>query len=132
MDEEREQNAEKFEEYLHEIQRIPPMTQEEETQLAQHLVRSKAEQGKSVADQQLLEQGEQACRRLTEATLPVVVSIAETYAHREKALPLMNLINAGKVGLERATEGFDPMKGYDFRTYATWWIRQAMTRAMTS
>jgi len=130
MDEEREQDADRLEQYLREIQRIPLLTQEEEVQLAQRMARGKAERGKSAADPRIIEEGEQAQRRLSEANLRLVVSLAKTYLDR--GMPLMDLIEAGNVGLERAADGFDMTKGYRFSTYATWWIRQAITRAIAS
>ncbi len=133
MDEEREQDADRLEQYLREIQRIPLLTQEEEVQLVQRMARGKAEQGKaeqgkSTADPRIIEEGEQAQRHLTEANLRLVVSIAKKYLDR--GMPLMDLIEAGNVGLERAADEFDMTKGYRFSTYATWWIRQAITRAI--
>jgi RNA polymerase primary sigma factor len=130
MDKEREQDADRLEQYLREIQRIPLLTQEEEVQLVQRMARGKAEQGKSTADPRIIEEGEQAQRRLTEANLRLVVSLAKKYLDR--GMPLMDLIEAGNVGLERAADEFDMTKGYRFSTYATWWIRQAITRAIAS
>jgi len=132
VSEEREPTPEQLQDYLRKIERIPPLTQEEEAQLVHQFVRGRAERGKSGANPQVIEQGEQAHHRLIEASLPMLVSIARTYLRDEKALSLMDLIDAGKVGLNHATEQFDPAKGYDFTTYATWWIRQAITRAVTS
>jgi RNA polymerase primary sigma factor len=128
VDEEREQDTDRLEQYLREIQRIPPLTQEEEVQLVQRMARGKAERGKSAVDPHIIEEGEQAQRRLTEANLRLVVSLAKTYLDR--GMPLMGLIEAGNVGLERATNEFEMTKGYRFSTYATWWIRQAITRAL--
>lgn len=132
MNEERKQNPGRLEQYLLDIQRIVPMTQEEERRLVQQLAHGKVEQGKSVPDRHLIEEGEQAQRRLTEATLPLVVRIAKSYMGRGRAVPLMDLIDAGNVGLQRAAEGFDLTQGYSYGTYATWRIRQAMTRTLAS
>ena len=132
MNEDRKQNPGRLEQYLLDIQGIVPMTQEEERRLVQQLALGKVERGKSVSDRHLLEEGEQAQRRLTEATLPVVVRLAKSYMGRGRAIPLMDLIDAGNVGLQRAAEGFDLTKGYSYSTYATWWIRQAMTRTLAS
>ncbi len=97
-------------------------------QLVQRMARGKAERSKSAADPRIMQEGEQAQRRLTEANLRLVVSLAKTYLDR--GMPLMDLIEAGNVGLERAANEFEMTKGYRFSTYATWWIRQAMTRAL--
>ena len=130
MDEEREQDADRLEQYLREIERLPPITPEEEVQLAQQMARGKAEWGNIVPDRRIIEEGEQAQRRLTEANLRLVVSIAKSYMDR--GITLIDLIAAGNAGLQRAAEEFDITKGYRFSTYATWWIRQAITRTIAS
>ena len=99
--------------YLREIGRIPLLTAEEEKELAR-----RARAG-----------DEEAKAKLAAANLRLVVSIAKRYTGL--GLPLLDLIQEGNVGLMRAVEKFDPERGYKFSTYATWWIRQAITRALT-
>ncbi len=98
--------------YLKEIGRIPLLTGPQEVDLAQ-----RAEKGEI-----------EAVERLTQANLRLVVSIAKKYVGR--GLTLLDLIQEGNIGLIRAVEKFDWRKGYKFSTYATWWIRQAITRAI--
>jgi len=100
--------------YLREIGRVPLLTSEEEVQLAK-----RKEKGDLAAKQ-----------KLTEANLRLVVSIAKKYVGRSANLSLLDLIQEGNIGLFRAVEKFDYRKGYKFSTYATWWIRQAITRAL--
>ncbi len=98
--------------YLKEIGKVPLLTAEEEITLARCI------QHKDV----------EAKRRLTEANLRLVVSIAKRYVGR--GLLFLDLIQEGNLGLIRAVEKFDPERGFKFSTYATWWIRQAITRAI--
>lgn len=98
--------------YLREIGKVPLLKGEEEIDLAQRI--GKGDEG--------------ARKRLTEANLRLVVSIAKKYMGRN--LGLLDLIQEGNLGLFRAVEKFDWTKGYKFSTYATWWIRQAITRAL--
>ncbi|WP_423244361.1 RNA polymerase sigma factor RpoD [Desulfofundulus thermobenzoicus] len=98
--------------YLKEIGRVPLLTPEEEIELARRM-----EQG-----------DEEAKRRLAEANLRLVVSIAKRYVGR--GMLFLDLIQEGNLGLIKAVEKFDYRKGYKFSTYATWWIRQAITRAI--
>ena len=98
--------------YLKEIGRFQLLSSEEEIRICE-----KMEQGDSYAKQ-----------RLTECNLRLVVSIAKKYVGR--GLPLLDLIQEGNIGLMRAVDKFEYQKGYKFSTYATWWIRQAVTRAI--
>ncbi len=100
--------------YLREIGRVALLSFEEEVSLAKRI-----EKGDLAAKQ-----------RLTEANLRLVVSIAKKYVGRSHNLSLLDLIQEGNIGLFRAVEKFDYRKGYKFSTYATWWIRQAVTRAL--
>ncbi len=98
--------------YLKEIGKIPLLTAEEEVELAKRM-----EAG-----------DEEAKKRLAEANLRLVVSIAKRYVGR--GMMFLDLIQEGNLGLMKAVEKFDYRKGYKFSTYATWWIRQAITRAI--
>jgi len=100
--------------YLREIGRVGLLKSDEEVSLAKRI-----------------EKGDvQAKQKLTEANLRLVVSIAKKYVGRSHNLSLLDLIQEGNIGLFRAVEKFDYRKGYKFSTYATWWIRQAITRAL--
>jgi RNA polymerase primary sigma factor len=114
--------------YLREIGRVPLLTAEEEVRLAQRMERGKVERLKPVPNRRYVDDGEEAQRRLTEANLRLVVSVAKKYIGR--GMSLLDLIQEGNIGLIRAVEKFDYTKGYKFSTYATWWIRQAITRAI--
>jgi RNA polymerase primary sigma factor len=98
--------------YLQEIGKVPLLTAEDEISLAK-----RKERGDKEAE-----------KRLIEANLRLVVSIAKKFTGRN--LSLLDLIQEGNIGLFRAVEKFDYRKGYKFSTYATWWIRQAITRAL--
>ena len=116
--------------YLREIGRVPLLSAEEEVRLAKRMERGRVELLKPAVnrDYRLIEDGEEAQRRLTEANLRLVVSVAKKYIGR--GMSLLDLIQEGNIGLIRAVEKFDYTKGYKFSTYATWWIRQAITRAI--
>ncbi|MEK7565278.1 MAG: sigma-70 family RNA polymerase sigma factor [Patescibacteria group bacterium] len=100
--------------YLREIGKVPLLRGPEEVELAKRI-----------------EKGDQEARqKLTQANLRLVVSIAKKYVGRSSHLTLLDLIQEGNIGLTKAVEKFDYTKGYKFSTYATWWIRQAVTRAL--
>ncbi len=101
--------------YLKEIGRIPLLTAQEEIELAREIEKG----GHS---------GDEAKRKLVQANLRLVVSIAKKYLNR--GLSFLDLIQEGNLGLIRAAEKFDHEKGYKFSTYATWWIRQGITRSL--
>ena len=102
--------------YLKEIGKIPLLTPEEELEVAKDLV-SEDEKARDAAR-----------KRMSEANLRLVVSIAKRYVGR--GMQLLDLIQEGNLGLMKAVETFDYTKGYKFSTYATWWIRQSITRAI--
>jgi RNA polymerase primary sigma factor len=124
--------------YLQEIGQVPLLTAAEEVTLAKameagHMARA-ALAGDGVPKelryeyQRLIERGIDARRHLIQANLRLVVSIAKKYT--SYGLTMMDLIQEGNIGLMRAVEKFDYKKGHKFSTYATWWIRQAITRAI--
>jgi RNA polymerase primary sigma factor len=115
--------------YLKEIGRVPLLSMDEEKELAMAIEAGELESQKNgQAQSRVVEHGFEAKRKLTEANLRLVVSIAKKYVGR--GMLFLDLIQEGNLGLIRAVEKFDYRKGYKFSTYATWWIRQAITRAL--
>lgn len=126
--------------YLREIGRTPLLNAQEEVDLAQAIEAGKAARAQmsemegelSASDRielhQYKDRGDEARQRLIQANLRLVVSVAKKYMGR--GMPLLDLIQEGNIGLMRAVEKFDWRKGNRFSTYATWWIRQAVTRAL--
>ena len=124
--------------YLREMSYVPLLTHNEEVTLAKRLERGQeahALWGRNGHDPQekarlkhLIAQGEDARGHLIRANTRLVVSVAKRY--RGLGLPFLDLIQAGNMGLIKATDGYDYQRGFRFATYATWWIRQAVTRAL--
>ena len=119
--------------YLSTIGRVPLLTPAEEIELAHHVQAAKRltqEVGEGYTAKQLrhLRMGQRARDRMMAANLRLVVSVAKKY--QNQGLELLDLVQEGAIGLERAVDKFDPAMGYKFSTYAYWWIRQGMTRAI--
>lgn len=128
-----------FRQYLREIGRIPLLTAVEEVELARRVEAGLFAEEKlrltpdldsqlALDLDKLVVMGRMAKRRLIEANLRLVVSVAKRYVGR--GLTMLDLVQEGNLGLIRAVEKFDYARGYKFSTYATWWIRQAMSRAL--
>ena len=129
--------------YLQEIGRVSLLTRAQEVELAKAIEAGTNAQAKlsdpseraELSDEEIEElrdqafHGEIARRKLIEANLRLVVSVARRYMNR--GLPLADLIQEGNIGLLRAVEKFDYTRGFKFSTYATWWIRQAVTRSIS-
>jgi RNA polymerase primary sigma factor len=124
--------------YLNEIGRYSLLTAQQEVELAMRMEAGRParerlkDEGLSVEDMSMLrheiEMGEEAHKQLVQSNLRLVVALARRYAGRGMAL--LDLIQEGNVGLMRAVERFDYRRGFKFSTYATWWIRQAISRAI--
>jgi RNA polymerase primary sigma factor len=124
--------------YLKEMARIPLLTTNQEVQLAQLLVKGRAARKKLSKNghdavrrlrlEKSIEEGRQAREHLIKANTRLVVSIAKKYVGR--GVPFLDLIQEGNLGLMKAVEKFDYTRGFRFSTYATWWIRQTITRAI--
>ena len=138
IDSQRRRSSDPVSWYLATIGRIPLLTPAEEIELGNQvqLMMALTEDGsKTFEDHELtgkqrrmLRIGRRAKERMMKANLRLVVSVAKKY--QGKGLELLDLIQEGSLGLERAVEKFDPTRGYKFSTYAFWWIRQSMTRAI--
>ncbi|MFM7225061.1 MAG: RNA polymerase sigma factor RpoD/SigA [Actinomycetota bacterium] len=127
--------------YLTDIGQYPLLTKEDEVRLAQEIEEGKAAEGALLAakttkktkrrdPRRVARTGEKAQQRFVQSNLRLVVSIAKKY--QASGLPLLDLIQEGNLGLIHAVEKFDWRKGFKFSTYATWWIRQAITRGIAN
>jgi len=119
--------------YLSNIGRVPLLTPAEEIELAHHVQAAKRlqpipEPERTPQQKRQLRMGQRARDRMMAANLRLVVSVAKKY--QNQGLELLDLVQEGAIGLERAVDKFDPAMGYKFSTYAYWWIRQGMTRAI--
>ena len=125
--------------YLQEIGRVPLLDAQQEVELAMQMEtglraseKSAGTETLTIAEKAIIDRsirlGNRAQQRLVEANLRLVVSIAKKYVGR--GMPLLDLVQEGNLGLMRAVEKFDYRKGFKFSTYASWWIRQAVTRAL--
>jgi RNA polymerase primary sigma factor len=132
-------SADLFRQYLREIGRVPLLTAAEEVELARRVEAGLFAEEKlgntpdldthlALDLDRLVVMGRMAKRRLIESNLRLVVSVAKRYIGR--GLTMLDLVQEGNLGLIRAVEKFDYARGYKFSTYATWWIRQAMSRAL--
>ena len=138
IDSQRRRSSDPVSWYLATIGRIPLLTPAEEIELGNQVQSMMAltedgnrtfEDGELDGKQRrMLRIGRRAKERMMKANLRLVVSVAKKY--QGKGLELLDLIQEGSLGLERAVEKFDPTRGYKFSTYAFWWIRQSMTRAI--
>ena len=123
--------ADPIQAYLRSIGRTPLLTAAEELELARAVQAMLPLLDVTCPTPQqlaIIHQGQRAKNRMIQANLRLVVTIAKKYQNR--GLELLDLIQEGSIGLERAVEKFDPAKGYKFSTYAYWWIRQGITRAI--
>ena len=123
--------------YLQDIGRVDLLSQEEELTLArlvqrrERLLQDGAEPDLGPAERrQALHRGKRAKERMIQANLRLVVAVAKKYQRR--GMDLLDLVQEGTLGLERAVERYDPTRGFRFSTYAYWWIRQGITRAIAS
>jgi len=124
--------------YVKEATQVPLLTREEEVELAeriehgriaqQELARGKVNQRRIKELRLIIEDGFQARERLIRSNARLVISVAKRYTGR--GVPFLDLVQEGNIGLMRAAKKFDYRRGYKFSTYATWWIRQAITRAI--
>jgi RNA polymerase sigma factor (sigma-70 family) len=126
-------NIDPIRDYLRAIGKTPLLNGDEELELArevQSMLRVLPVEQPTPEQLATIHQGKLAKNKMIQANLRLVVTVSKKYQHR--GLDLLDLIQEGNLGLERAVEKYDPTKGYKFSTYAYWWIRQGMTRALQS
>ena len=122
-------NDSSVKEYLREIARYPLLSPEQEIQLARQILRM----GKADCTERERKQGRRARDKFIQSNLRLVVNIAKKYDGRQrKAMTLLDLIQEGNIGLARAVDMFDSSRGYRFTTYAYWWIKQSIHRAIAN
>lgn len=122
--------------YLNAIARHPLLTAEQEIQLARRIARMQElralNRDLTPDERRVVRSGERARQKFINSNLQLVVHVAKKYERRKRhSLELMDLIQEGNIGLARAVELFDYSRGYKFSTYAYWWIKQAITRALS-
>jgi RNA polymerase primary sigma factor len=123
------QNDSSIKEYLREITRYPLLSAEQEIQLGRQVMRMQQPE----CTEREMQQGRRARDKFIQSNLRLVVNIAKKYDGKQrKAMMLLDLIQEGNIGLARAVDMFDPSRGYRFTTYAYWWIRQAIHRAIAN
>ena len=125
-----------FNSYLNEIARYPLLTVDQEIQYGRRIAKMRELQGLerplTDAEQRLVRSGQRARERFMQCNLQLVVHVAKKYENRKrKSLEIMDLIQEGNIGLARAVELFDSSRGYKFSTYAYWWIKQGIQRALS-
>jgi len=127
--------SDSIKDYLNSIAKYPLLTPQQEIQLGRRVARLKElqqlERPLTKDEQREVRSGERARQRFIHSNLQLVVHIARKYDKRQnRTLEFMDLIQEGNIGLSRAVDLFDPTRGYKFSTYAYWWIRQGITRAL--
>jgi RNA polymerase primary sigma factor len=125
-----------FKSYLNEIARYPLLTVDQEIQYGRRIAKMRElqqlERTLTDAEQRLVRSGQRARERFMQCNLQLVVHVAKKYENRRrKSLEIMDLIQEGNIGLARAVELFDSSRGYKFSTYAYWWIKQGIQRALS-
>ncbi len=128
--------ADSIKDYLNDIAKQPLLTPQQEIQLGRRVAKWRELKDKpkplTLAEQREMRSGERARQQFIRANLQLVVHVARKYEKRNRrSLEFMDLVQEGNIGLARAVELFDYSRGYKFSTYAYWWIRQGITRALT-